>query len=153
MGYHTGTVWPHDNALIAFGFMRYRLNRLVLQIFSGLFQAGTHFDLNRMPELFCGFPKEPSEGPVLYPVACAPQAWAAGSVFLLFQACLGLEIDAPRAVLRFHHPELPPDVDWVELRQVTVGNAVADIVLERNQGDVGVHVLRREGKLRMIIEK
>jgi glycogen debranching enzyme len=100
MGYHTGSVWPHDNALIALGLSRIGRNDLVLPILSGQFEAGTYFDLHRMPELFCGFSREGSAGPVLYPVACAPQAWAAGAVFLLFQACLGLHIDAPRKVLR-----------------------------------------------------
>jgi glycogen debranching enzyme len=93
MGYHTGSVWPHDNALIAQGLARYGLGEQVLHIWTGLFEAGLYFDLRRMPELFCGFPKDPGEGPVLYPVACAPQAWAAASVFLLLQACLGLEIN------------------------------------------------------------
>jgi glycogen debranching enzyme len=153
MGYHTGSVWPHDNALIALGFARYGMNDLAVRVFSGLFEAGLHFDLNRMPELFCGFPRESSEGPVLYPVACAPQAWAAGSVFLLFQACLGLRIDAPRRTLRFTGPELPPAVDWIELRNLEIGEAVVDVVLERHENDVGVNVLRREGTVRIIVEK
>jgi glycogen debranching enzyme len=84
MGYHTGSVWPHDNALIAQGLARYGLVEQALQIWTGLFEAGLYFDLHRMPELFCGFPKGPGEGPILYPVVCAPQAWAAGAVFLLF---------------------------------------------------------------------
>ena len=153
MGYHTGSIWPHDNALIALGFARYGLNDLAVRVFSGLFEAGLHFDLNRMPELFCGFPRESSEGPVLYPVACAPQAWAAGSVFLLFQACLGLHIDAPRRSLRFTGPELPPAIDWVELRNLEIGDATVDLVLERHANDVGVNVLRREGSVRIIVEK
>jgi glycogen debranching enzyme len=153
MGYHTGSIWPHDNALIALGLSRYGLNDLALRIFSGLFEAGMHFDLNRMPELFCGFARESSEGPVLYPVACAPQAWAAGSIFLLFQACMGLHIDAPKKTLRFTQPELPPAIDWVELRNLEVGDAVVDVVLERHANDVGVNVLRRDGALKTIVEK
>jgi glycogen debranching enzyme len=153
MGYHTGSVWPHDNALIALGFARYGLNRLALPVFTGLFEAGTSFDLQRMPELFCGFAREPGAAPVLYPVACAPQAWAAGSVFLLFQACLGLEIDAPRSTLRFRQPSLPPAVDWVQIRDLAIGEATVDILLERHESDVGVNVLRREGPLRTVVEK
>ena len=102
MGYHNGSVWPHDNALIAQGLARYGLAEKALQIWTGLFEAGLYFDLHRMPELFCGFPQEPGEGPVLYPVACAPQAWSAASVFLLFQACLGLEINGPEAEICLH---------------------------------------------------
>ncbi|HEY3500302.1 MAG TPA: amylo-alpha-1,6-glucosidase [Polyangiaceae bacterium] len=153
MGYHTGSVWPHDNALIALGFARIGRAELALQVFSGLFEAGTHFDLHRMPELFCGFPREGGAGPVLYPVACSPQAWAAGAVFLLFQACLGLQIDARHKVLRFHRPKLPPAVDWLKISDISVGEAVVDILLERHESDVGVNVLRREGTLRTIVEK
>jgi glycogen debranching enzyme len=153
MGYHTGSIWPHDNALIALGLSRLGFREPVLSIFSGLFDAGRHFDLERMPELFCGFEREPSAGPVLYPVACAPQAWAAGSVFLLFQACLGLEIDAPRRVLRFNQPRLPPEIEWIEIRELPVGEAVVDVLLQRHEEDVGVNVLRREGSVRTIVEK
>jgi glycogen debranching enzyme len=153
MGYHTGSVWPHDNALIALGLSRTGFNDLSLAIFSALLDAGTHFDLNRMPELFCGFPREAGAGPVLYPVACAPQAWSAASVLLLFQACFGLTIDAPRSLLHFGQPRLPPGIDWVELRELRVGDAVLDVLLERHEEDVGVNVLRREGSVRTIVEK
>jgi len=89
MGYHTGTVWPHDNALVALGLSRYGLNHYASRILSGLFDAGSHFDLNRMPELFCGFRRRDTSGPVQYPVACAPQAWAAGSVFFATTSVFG----------------------------------------------------------------
>lgn len=153
MGYHTGSVWPHDNALVALGLARYGLTRQVLPVFTGLFEAGTFFDLNRMPELFCGFARESAAAPVLYPVACAPQAWAAGSVFMLFQACLGLEIDAPRRTLRFRQPALPTAVDWVQIRDLVIGEATVDVLLERHESDVGVNVLRRDGPLRTVVEK
>ena len=104
MSYHNGTVWPHDNALIAYGFSRYGLQDLAVRVLTGLFEAGTYFDLHRMPELFCGFAREPGEGPTPYPVACAPQAWAAGAVFLLLQACLGLADHRDRAADRVHPP-------------------------------------------------
>ena len=95
MGYRTGSVWPHDNALIAAGMARYSRSEESLQVFSGMFDAAIHFDLHRLPELFCGFGRENGEGPVLYPVACAPQAWSAAAVFLILQAPLGLAIEAP----------------------------------------------------------
>ena len=104
MAYHNGCVWPHDNALIAMGLARYGLPESVLQIWKAQFEASLHFDLNRMPELFCGFPRDSSEGPIPYPVACSPQAWSAASVFLMFQACLGLEIDAPRGSNSIYSP-------------------------------------------------
>ncbi len=94
MGYHLGSVWPHDNALIAFGMSRYGMASEATRVFTGLFDAAMYFDLHRIPELFCGFPRDEGQGPILYPVACAPQAWSAASVFLMVQACLGLHIDA-----------------------------------------------------------
>ena len=108
MAYHNGCVWPHDNGLIAMGLARYGLGEAALQIWKAQFEASTHFDLNRVPELFCGFPRNANEGPIPYPVACSPQAWSAASVFLLFQACLGLEIDAPGNQIRFRRP--PPQI-------------------------------------------
>src|SRR5262249_28650060 len=114
MSYHNGTTWPHDNALIAWGLARYGLGEQALRIWTGLFEAGMYFDLYRMPELFCGFAQEPGEGPVLYPVACAPQAWSAASVFLLFQACLGLTVSGTAARVCFTRPRLPASLS--ELR-------------------------------------
>ncbi len=91
MSYHNGSIWPHDNALIALGMARYGLKRPVAQITRGLFEAATYMDLRRLPELFCGFQRERRRGPTLYPVACAPQAWASAAVFSLIEALLGLE--------------------------------------------------------------
>src|SRR5262249_41227512 len=88
MAYHDGSVWPHDNAIIAHGFARYGLQQCALQVMRGLFDASTFFELRRTPELFCGFPRRAGEGPTLYPVACSPQSWAAGSVFYILQSCL-----------------------------------------------------------------
>ncbi|MGB7761706.1 MAG: amylo-alpha-1,6-glucosidase, partial [Bryobacteraceae bacterium] len=93
MGYHIGSVWPHDNALIASGMARYGMASEVSRLFTGLFDAAMYFDLHRIPELFCGFPREEGQGPILYPVACAPQSWSAAAVFLMFQACLGLRVN------------------------------------------------------------
>jgi glycogen debranching enzyme len=121
MAYHNGSVWPHDNALIAQGLTRYGLEDRALQIWTGLFEAGLYFDLHRMPELFCGFPRYPGEGPVLYPVACAPQAWSAASVFLLFQACLGLTINGPEGQVCFTRPCLPESLGELRIHNLEVG--------------------------------
>ena len=126
MSYHNGSVWPHDNALIALGMARYGRKDGALRILSGLFDASTWLDLHRMPELFCGFHRRAHEGPTLYPVACAPQSWAAGSVFLLLQACLGLTIDGIGKRISFERPELPQQLDRLALRQLRVGDAVAE---------------------------
>jgi glycogen debranching enzyme len=153
MGYHTGSVWPHDNALIAQGLARYGLAEKALQIWTGLFEAGLYFDLYRMPELFCGFPQDPGEGPVLYPVACAPQAWSAASVFLLFQACLGLEINGLAAQIRLTRPQLPASLGELRIHNLEVAGATVDLLLVRHEHDVGVNVLRREGDVEILVVK
>jgi glycogen debranching enzyme len=153
MGYHNGSVWPHDNALIALGLAHYGLADKALQIWTGLFEAGLYFDLHRMPELFCGFPQDPGEGPVLYPVACAPQAWSAASVFLLFQACLGLEIHGLEAQIRFTRPQLPASLGELRIHNLEVAGATVDLLLVRHEQDVGVNVLRREGDVEILLAK
>jgi glycogen debranching enzyme len=153
MSYHNGSVWPHDNALIAAGLARYGLKESVLGVLTGLFDASLFFDLHRMPELFCGFGRRPGEGPTLYPVACAPQAWAAAAVFLLLQACLGLTIDAPQAQLCFNYPLLPAFLREVQVRGLRVGAASVDLRLLRHGQDVGINVVRREGPLEIRMVK
>ena len=107
MSYHNGSVWPHDNALIALGLARYGLKQPIDRIFEGLFHAGTYMDHRRLPELFCGFRRQRGHGPTLYPVACAPQAWAAATPFALLQASLGLEFDPFTNEIRLNNPRLP----------------------------------------------
>jgi glycogen debranching enzyme len=151
MAYHNGSVWPHDNALIAQGLARYGLGEKALQIMTGLFEAGQYFDLHRMPELFCGFPQDPGEGPILYPVACAPQAWAAASVLLLIQACLGLGINGPEAQIYFTRPRLPASVGELRIHNLEVAGATVDLLLVRHEHDVGVTVLRRDGDVQIMV--
>ena len=150
MSYHNGSVWPHDNALIAHGLARYGLGDLALQIWTGQFEAGMYFDLHRVPELFCGFPQDPGEGPITYPVACAPQAWSAASVFLLFQACLGLTIDGLERRVYLTRPRLPASLDELRIHNLEVGDATVDLLLRRHEHDVGVNVLRRDGDVQLM---
>jgi len=151
MSYHNGSVWPHDNALIALGLARYGHTSHVERLFSGLFDAAVYMDLRRLPELFCGFARVPGSGPTLYPVACSPQAWSSAAPFALLQACLGMEIDHGAAELRFRRPRLPPFLGQVTLRRVRVGADCLDIELKRHEHDVSVNVLRREGNARIVI--
>jgi glycogen debranching enzyme len=153
MSYHNGSVWPHDNALIASGMARYGRKDGAVRILSGLFDASTWLDLHRMPELFCGFHRRAHEGPTLYPVACAPQSWAAGAVFLLLQACLGLTIDGTARRIGFERPELPQTLDHLALRQLRVGDAAVDVVLQRYGKDVAVNIERREGEVEVVVVK
>jgi glycogen debranching enzyme len=154
MSYHNGSVWPHDNALIAAGFARYGLKESAAMVVAGLLDASLFFDLHRQPELFCGFPRRAGESPTLYPVACNPQAWASGAVFLLLEACLGLSVSASEQTLVFSKPVLPAFLPKVSIRDLRVGDARVDLLLTRHdEGDVGVNVLRRDGALEVLILK
>jgi glycogen debranching enzyme len=147
MSYHNGSVWPHDNALIAAGLARYGRKDLVLELMAGLFDASRFFDLQRMPELFCGFERRLGEGPTLYPVACAPQSWSATAIYLLLEACLGLRIDGRQKLIQFDHPQLPVFLKEVELGGICVGNTSIDLLFQRHTHDVGINVLRKEGDM------
>ena len=153
MSYHNGSVWPHDNALIAAGLARYDQKDGVLQILAGMFDASIWMEFSRLPELFCGFARRPGEGPTLYPVACSPQSWACATVYLLLQAALGLKIDAARSRLSFSQPQLPEFLHQVQLRDLRVGAASVDLLLIRHGRDVGLNILRREGDVRIVLEK
>jgi len=130
MSYHNGSVWPHDLALCAAGMARYGERVGVARIVDNLFEAASHFGM-RLPELFCGFERQPGQAPVAYPVACLPQAWAAGAVFMLLQACLGLRVDAIRNTLEIVHPRLPTDIDQLHLLELKVGESCIDLHFER----------------------
>jgi glycogen debranching enzyme len=154
MAYHNGSIWPHDNALIAYGLSRYGFKDAAMKIIGSLFDASQHVERFRLPELFCGFPRLESQGPTLYPVACDPQAWATASVFLLLQSCLGLSIQAYRNKIYFNYPALPPFLNEVTIRNLKIGPASIDIQLLRNAYDgVGVNVLRREGFVEVVTTK
>lgn len=153
MSYHNGSVWPHDNALIACGMARYGRKEEALRVMTGLFDASLFLDLHRLPELFCGFERRKGEGPTLYPVACDPQAWAAGAVFLLLQSCLGLSILAPQGRVVFNRPDLPPYLEQVRIRGLRVGNVLLDLVLQRHKNDVGVNVEKKTGPIDLLVAK
>jgi glycogen debranching enzyme len=153
MSYHNGSVWPHDNALIAYGLSRAKNKALAGEILTGLLEASIFLESHRLPELFCGFAKRNGMAPTLYPVACAPQAWAAGAVFLILQACLGMEILAVDGFLRFVHPMLPESIPNVRIRGLQVGSAVVDLELTRDHQTVGISQSRRIGEVQIIIVK
>ena len=153
MSYHNGSVWPHDNAIVAAGFARYHLHDLVRRAFEAMFAASQFVELHRLPELFCGFLRRPGEGPTLYPIACAPQAWASGALFLMLQACLGLEIDGARNEVAFRHPVMPEALPSLRIINLAVGDGSVDLLLENHPHDVGVTVLRRRGQVSVIVVK
>jgi len=152
MAYHNGSIWPHDNALIAQGFSRYQLREAANMVLSGMFDVSLFTDMQRLPELFCGFPRRAGTGPTLYPVACAPQAWAAGAVFMLLQASLGLEVRGDRGQVRFTYPILPRFLQEVRLYNLKVGAGSVDLLIrsQREQG-AGISILRKEGRVEVAI--
>jgi glycogen debranching enzyme len=153
MSYHNGSVWPHDNAIIAAGLARYRAQDHARQVLSGLYQASRMLALHRMPELFCGFARATGGAPTLYPVACAPQAWAAASVFLLLSSCLGLSIDGPNRRVTFTSSVLPEFLGRVEIEGLEVAGATLDVILHRHRSDVGLDVVRRSGDVEVVAVK
>jgi glycogen debranching enzyme len=153
MSYHNGSVWPHDNAIIAMGLARYGHTDAAVKILRALFDASQYFDLQRLPELFCGFERRPGQGPSLYPVACSPQAWSAASVFLLLAACLGLTVRATEKRILCYRPQLPEFLREVHLRHLRVGDMSVDLVLTRTKEAVRVEALRNEGGVDIVIIK
>jgi glycogen debranching enzyme len=151
MSYHNGAVWPHDNALIALGFARYGFKSYAARIARAIFDAAVYMDLHRLPELFCGFQRTRRRGPTFYPVACAPQAWAAATPFALLQACLGLRFDPTARQILFEQPVLPEFLDRVRLRNLRLGQTTADILVQRSGRDVSVSVLGKTGDVRVSI--
>ena len=151
MSYHNGSVWPHDNALIALGLARYGLKAGVLRIFSGMFDAASYMDLRRLPELFCGFQRPRLNAPTLYPVACIPQAWAATAIFALVQASLGLSFDRGAGGIKFERPALPRFLDELHLRGLQARGGSADLVLRRHERDVALDITRREGPVPIVV--
>jgi glycogen debranching enzyme len=150
ISYHNGSVWPHDNALIAAGLARYGFKDMAGEIISGLLAVSTFVDLNRLPELFCGVDRRSREGPTLYPVACAPQAWSAAAAFLLLQSCLGLSINADKRQIRLDGPHLPEAIPDLWIRDVRVGDACVDLFLERRANMVRLQILDKRGEVEVI---
>ncbi|HSY38841.1 MAG TPA: amylo-alpha-1,6-glucosidase [Polyangia bacterium] len=153
MSYHNGSIWPHDNALIAAGFANYGFDDLGLRLFEAMLGASEMVDLHRLPELFCGFSRRPGEGPTLYPVACAPQSWAAAAVFMLLGSALGITIDGARGEVSLSHPVLPPAIGELRITGLAVGSGRIDLLFENHPHDVGLTVLRREGEVRVLVVK
>lgn len=143
--YHNGSVWPHDNAIIGLGVARYGHCNEALALTTALFDAAAHMHLRRLPELFCGFERKRGKAPTLYPVACAPQAWAAVTPFALVQACLGLEVDCGARKLRLRRPRLPHFLDWMMIRRLRLGAGTIDLMVRRHDSSVAVNLLGQEG--------
>lgn len=151
MSYHDGSIWPHDNALITLGLARYGFKAAVDNVFKGLFDAASYMELRRLPELFCGFQRERRRGPTLYPVACAPQAWASATPFTLLEAALGIQFDADRHEIKLVNPRLPAFLNEVVLRDLRLGTASIDLRVRRHGEGVSMEVLRTDGRIEVSI--
>jgi len=153
MSYHNGSIWPHDNALIAFGLANYGFQKEALKVMAALFDASLFIDMQRLPELYCGFERRINEGPTAYPVACSPQAWSVATVFLLLQACLRIEINALEKTIIFSKPELPQYLEKITITNLITGNDHCDFELYRHRYDVGFHVMYKPAQWEVIIKK
>lgn len=154
MSYHNGSIWPHDNALIAAGMARYGFKDQALRVLAGLFDASLFLDLFRLPELFCGFSRRIEEGPVRYPMACSPQVWSAASAFMLLKACIGLRVDGERCRVEFLRPVLPPFLETLHIDKLRVGAETVDLTLQRHAaGDVSVNLIDSSGPVEVVVIK
>jgi glycogen debranching enzyme len=147
MSYHNGSIWPHDNAMIAAGLARYGFRREAAIIFEGLFAASVHMDLRRLPELFCGFPRQRNSAPTTYPVACAPQSWATAAPLSLIQCVLGLDFDFESQSIVLNQPVMPDFLEHVRLSNLHIGQGAADVLLQCKAHEVAVQLINRRGKV------
>jgi glycogen debranching enzyme len=153
MSYHNGSVWPHDTAMVAAGLARYGFRDAALHLLEATIEASTFFELSRLPELFCGFARQPDRGPTRYPLACSPQSWAAGAPFHMLGACLGIEIDAGAQRLLIRKPALPALLEEVTVRGLAIGPSKLDLVFHRHANGVLVRVARCEGPIEVVVVK
>jgi glycogen debranching enzyme len=151
LSYHNGSIWPHDNALIALGLARYDQKQAIETLFDGLFNAATYMEYRRLPELFCGFQRQRGQGPTLYPVACSPQAWASATPFTLLEASLGLQFDPFNGEIRLCNPRLPAFLDEVLLHDLRLGTSSVDLRVRRHGHTVSLDTPRISGDIRVSI--
>ncbi|MGH6927702.1 MAG: amylo-alpha-1,6-glucosidase, partial [Dongiaceae bacterium] len=151
MSYHNGSIWPHDNAIIALGFDRYGFKDAAVRVLASMFDASNYIDLRRLPELFCGFARQVRTGPTFYPVACAPQAWSTAAPFALLQAALGLGLNYWKSEVRFQQPELPEFLRELQIEAVGLADRTADIHVARHGREVAIDVPSRSPDLRVVV--
>jgi glycogen debranching enzyme len=141
MSYHNGSVWPHDNAIIAQGFSRYGLMSEVAQVMTATFDTTLTMEAQRLPELFCGFDRKKGQSPTSYPVACSPQAWSVGSIFMMIQACLGMKINAAAKTISFCHPVLPAFLKEITITNLRLNHKLIILQARRNKENVDAVLL------------
>jgi glycogen debranching enzyme len=150
LSYHNGSVWPHDNSIIANGMAEYGSKKMAGQVLMALLDLSSEVELRRLPELFCGLKRRPTEGPTLYPVACSPQSWAAAAPFLILEGCLGISVQADRGRIVFDRPFLPEGVPQLSIRGLRCGKVAADLLLERRNDSVLVHLENKQDGIEIV---
>ncbi len=150
MSYHNGSIWPHDNALAALGFARYGFRDAAATVLEALSGAASRMELNRLPELFCGFKRSKGQAPTSYPVACSPQAWASATPLALLQACLGFEFDAPRKRILIVDPVLPSFIDMAVIRNIEIDKHRVDLGFYRDGQGVSGEILKNEANVEIV---
>ena len=150
LSYHNGSVWPHDNSIIANGMARYGCKKMAGEVLLALLDLSSEVELRRLPELFCGLQRRPTEGPTLYPVACSPQAWAAAAPFFILEGCLGISVQAERGRIIFERPFLPEGVPQLSIRNLRCGRATVDLLLEKRNDSVLVHCENRPEEVEIV---
>lgn len=153
MSYHNGSVWPHDNALIAYGLAQYGFREHVLKLTEAIYNASLYIEMQRLPELFCGFERRDSEGPTLYPVACSPQAWSVAVVFMILQACFQIKIDAVSKTILFNRPILPEYLEQISISNLSLCKGICSLLIKRFQNDVSFNLLHKPGEWEILIKK
>jgi glycogen debranching enzyme len=153
MSYHNGSIWPHDNALIAYGLSLYGFYEHVLNIIEVIFQGSLYINLQRLPELYCGFERRSSEGPTAYPVACSPQAWSVAVVFMLLQACFRIEINATAKMIIFDKPRLPEYLSNIYIDNLILDQQTCNLHMKRFKDDVGFYLLQKPQGWEVLIKK
>ncbi len=153
MSYHNGSVWPHDNAMAAWGLAVAGRTDGAVKIMTGLFDAAMGLNNESLPELFCGFSREPSLGPVPYPVACHPQAWSAASVFLLLQSILGIEVRGADRALMMRAPMIPEWLDWIRFDDLRLGKSSVSFIARRGRRGASIEVLEKHGPAGVEVHK
>lgn len=155
MSYHNGSIWPHDNSLIALGLSKIDRVDLTLIVTSALFEAARLMKYKRLPELFCGFSRayKRQDPPVMYPVACSPQAWAAASVFLLIQSMLNITPNAPGKIFYIDNPTLPQWLEHLRIDNVQIGKAFIDLEFRKTSKGLVIDILEKRGDIDIIIRR
>ncbi|HTT21130.1 MAG TPA: amylo-alpha-1,6-glucosidase [Candidatus Sulfotelmatobacter sp.] len=152
LSYHNGSVWPHDNGIIAAGMARYGFREFAGRVLMSLLDLSGAVELQRLPELICGVDRREGQGPTRYPVACSPQAWAAGTVFMLLQACLGITVDAGNRRIVFDRPYLPQGIAQLSVRDLRIEDNRISLFMERDTGPVRIQVVEKQGEVAVVVK-